>query len=165
MQARAMSKGKTYAFNKSDGLQSNQFNFRSSIKTSNGKMYFGGINGFNAFYPERIVPNSFIPAVRFVSLRLLNKKVNQSDSESPQNTALFEKNEIKLKYNQNSFTVSFAALSYQAPEKNSYAYKLEGVDNNWIYTEKSTNSVTFNNLPSGKRERIEQRWIVERGSH
>ena len=137
-------------YNKSDGLQSNQFNFRSSIKTSNGKMYFGGINGFNAFYPERINPNSFIPAIRFVSLRLLNKKANQSDANSTQNTALFEKNEIKLKHNQNSFTVSFAALSYQAPEKNNYAYKLEGVDNNWIYTEKSDNSVTFNNLPSGK---------------
>ena len=80
-------------------------------------MYFGGINGFNAFYPERINPNSFIPAIRFVSLRLLNKKTNQSDANSTQNTALFEKNEIKLKHNQNSFTVSFAALSYQAPKK------------------------------------------------
>ncbi|MBN2765293.1 MAG: response regulator [Paludibacteraceae bacterium] len=142
--------GHPMVYNKSDGLQSNQFNFRSSLKTKNGKMYFGGINGFSAFVPEEINPNNYVPSVRYVSLKLLNKNTKISDSQTNKDFLLFEKESVKLKYNENSFTVSFAALSFQAPEKNSYVYKLEGLDNNWIYTENGNNTVTFNNLPSGK---------------
>lgn len=137
-------------FTKADGLQSNQFNFRSSVKARNGKMYFGGINGFNAFYPGGFNQNAYVPKVRIVDFKLFNKRVNVYDEDSPLSAAVYLSDKISLDHVQNSFSISFAALSFQAPEKNQYAFILEGADKEWNITSGGNNIATYNNLPPGK---------------
>ena len=137
-------------FTKADGLQSNQFNFRSSLKARDGKMYFGGINGFNAFYPKNFTQNSYVPKVRIVDFRLFNKRVNVTDDNSPLTAPVYDSEEVILKYNQNTFSVSFAALSYQSPEKNQYMYMLEGADKTWNVVENGNNTASYTNLAPGR---------------
>jgi len=137
-------------FTKADGLQSNQFNFRSSLRARNGKMYFGGINGFNTFYPKDFTQNQFVPKVRITEFRLFNKPVNVTDDGSPLSAPIYDSKEITLKYNQNTFSLSFISLSFQAPDKNQYTYIMEGVDKNWNISEKNNNSAYYTNLPPGK---------------
>lgn len=137
-------------FTQADGLQSNQFNFRSSLKARDGKMYFGGINGFNAFYPKDFTENNFIPKVRIVDFRIFNKQVNVAEEGSPLSAPIYDMKHLTLPYNQNTFSLTFAALSFQAPEKNRYSYIMEGVDKNWNVVENTNNTVSYTNLPPGK---------------
>ncbi|MHB9142679.1 MAG: response regulator, partial [Paludibacter sp.] len=139
-----------FVFTKADGLQSNQFNFRSSLRARDGKMYFGGINGFNAFYPKDIVENDFVPEVRIVDFKLFNRRVNVTDDKSPLSSPIYDLDELSLKYNQNTFSFSFAALSYEAPDKNRYTYFLEGVDKEWNIIESGNNTASYTNLLPGK---------------
>ncbi|MGL4411083.1 MAG: hybrid sensor histidine kinase/response regulator transcription factor [Bacteroidales bacterium] len=132
---------------KEDGLQSNQFNFKSILRSSTGKFYFGGVNGFNAFYPDRIRHNKYTPNIKITSFRLLNNSNEDLDSTSLTN--LNKNREVTLPHYNSSFSISFVALSYLSPSKNQYRYKLEGIDNKWIDIGNS-NEVTYSNLPSGK---------------
>lgn len=141
-------------FTMGDGLQGNQFNAQSSLKTSNNKFYFGGINGFNAFIPEALMDNKYIPPVYVTDIHLtytnddhLVKKI--LNLKQP----LYASREITLPYEYNSFTISFAALSYEDPTKNSYSYLLKGVDKEWIVNSKK-NSASYTNLSPGKYEFI-----------
>ena len=74
---RSKYKKKLKTYTQEDGLQSNQFNYRSSLKTKNGKFYFGGINGFNAFYPNEIKENKYNPPVIITNFELLDTDVLQ----------------------------------------------------------------------------------------
>lgn len=136
-------------FTKADGLQSNQFNFRSSLRASDGKIYFGGVNGFNAFYPKDFSENKFIPRVIINDFRLFNKQVSVSEMGSPLTAPVYDTKEIKLKHNMNTFSFKFVALSYQAPDKNRYVYFMEGVDKDWNVVENPDNTAYYTNLPSG----------------
>jgi ligand-binding sensor domain-containing protein/signal transduction histidine kinase/uncharacterized membrane-anchored protein YhcB (DUF1043 family) len=109
-----------------DGLQSNEFNGGAFFKTASGEMFFGGINGYNRFYPNEIKDNKFIPPIVLTSFKIFGKDVQL------QQTIEFIQ-DIKLSYKQNFFSFEFAALDYTNPEKNQYAYMLEGIDPEWIY--------------------------------
>ena len=136
-------------FTKADGLQSNQFNFRSSLRARDGKIYFGGINGFNAFYPKNFTENQYIPKVRITDFRLFNKQVSMDDEDSPLTAPIYELRKLKLKHNQNTFSFSFAAMSYQAPDKNKFLYMMEGVDKIWNLVEDGSNTAYYTNLSPG----------------
>jgi signal transduction histidine kinase/ligand-binding sensor domain-containing protein len=107
----------------SDVLQSNEFNPGATFKSDSGEMFFGGINGFNAFYPDQITDNTHIPPVVITTVNLFHQAMvtNPSNAET-----------IKLKYNENTLSFEFAALDYAAPEKNQYAYMMEGLDEDWV---------------------------------
>jgi signal transduction histidine kinase len=109
-----------------DGLQSNEFNGGAYHKSSSGEMFFGGINGFNAFYPESIKDNPYIPLVVLTSL-------TQSGEDVEVGQAVENVNEVTFHWPNNFFEFEFAALSYMQPEKNQYAYKLEGFREDWNY--------------------------------
>ncbi|NDV70153.1 hybrid sensor histidine kinase/response regulator [Dysgonomonas sp. 25] len=135
-------------YTKQDGLQSNEFNYKSSLRTKDGKFYFGGINGITCFYPQDLSEkrNEAIPDVRITDFTLLDdedKKLSKKIMFS-----INKEENITLPYNKSSFIISFASLSYVSPAKNLYAYKLEGVDNDWNYIN-NNNSVTYINLPPG----------------
>jgi signal transduction histidine kinase/ligand-binding sensor domain-containing protein/DNA-binding response OmpR family regulator len=135
-------------YNKEDGLQSNQFNYKSSYKARNGKFYFGGINGFSSFYPQDLnaTKNIVIPPVEITGINLLGH--SDTETENDIQIKLNKKQKIKLPYDKSSFTVSYVSLSYISQAKNRYAYKLEGTDTDYNYVE-NNKSVTYVNLPYG----------------
>lgn len=133
-------------FTKDDGLQSNQFNFNASLKSTSGKLYFGGIDGFNSFYPEEFQDNTYIPPVYITDIRLNSGSRNNKLEEHRMPSYLRE--DISLPFNSNNITFRFAALSYEKSYRNKYSYILEGFDREWI--ESSTSNIaTYTNLPPG----------------
>jgi PAS domain S-box-containing protein len=118
--------GEIRNFNVRDGLQSNEFNRGACFKSRTGEMFFGGINGFNTFYPENIKDRNYIPPVILTSLKIFNKTISFSQP-------LYEIDRITLPYNQNFLSFEFAAIDYSTPGNNTYAYKMEGIDKDWVY--------------------------------
>jgi len=106
-----------------DGLQSNEFNGNACLVSKDGEMFFGGIDGFNAFYPDQIQDNPVVPPVVLTSLTHDGERINlgMTDSET----------EIIFRWPHNAFEFEFAALSFAHPEKNQYAYYLEGFEETW----------------------------------
>lgn len=111
-----------------DGLQSKLFTAiyteAAASKGKDGTLYFGGINGFNAFNPADIHPNRYVPPVIITQFKLFDKTIPGKG----------EAKDIELDYDQNFFSFEFAALNYTNSHKNQYAYQLEGVDKEWIYS-------------------------------
>lgn len=133
-----------------DGLHRNFYCERASFMTSDGTIMFGGSNGFNTFQPSSFNRNNYIPPVYITEISLTNCKDSKECREIiGNNNALYLLKEIRIPYTHNSFTISFAALSYVNPEGNTFSYKMEGLDNNWLSNVKN-NYVTYNNLAPGK---------------
>ncbi|MGH7450202.1 MAG: two-component regulator propeller domain-containing protein [bacterium] len=130
-----------HCYDVSDGLQSNMFTIGAFFKNHNGEMFFGGINGFNRFHPSRIKEDSFVPPILVTALKIFDKPVSLA-------TGLQKAQTIKLRHTDNFITFEFAALSYSHPERNQFAYKLEGVDRDWIYCG-SRNTASYTGLPHG----------------
>ncbi|MEP1034112.1 two-component regulator propeller domain-containing protein [Ekhidna sp.] len=134
-------------YDQSHGLVSKGFNADAFFEDSDGRFFFGSGNGFNFFHPDSIRPSTYIPPVYFSDLKVLNQSVNISDSILDKHINLVES--ISLNYEQNFFTLNFAALEYFAAEKITYAYQLEGFSSDWIYTDASNRQATFTNLDHG----------------
>jgi signal transduction histidine kinase/ligand-binding sensor domain-containing protein/DNA-binding response OmpR family regulator len=135
-----------------DGLQGKEFNRSSALCTSDGEIFFGGPDGLNAFYPDEIKEDTSVSRMIFKDLRIFNKSIlygqkynNRILLEKP----IFNTDKIALKYDENSFTIEFTALNYFFPDKNLYAYKLDGFDNQWTNTEGKNNAATYTNLNNG----------------
>ncbi|HSC53834.1 MAG TPA: two-component regulator propeller domain-containing protein [Phnomibacter sp.] len=122
--------GAVQNFYESDGLQSNQLNYNSAIQTSRGEMIFGGINGFNVFYPDSIEPRSTMPPLQLTRLTVSNQPVHLNQEYISRHDK-WKIDAIKLPYSNASISMEFAALEYSAPDKISYAYYLEGWDKGW----------------------------------
>lgn len=128
-----------------DGLVGNQFQTNSVLKAGDGRIYFGATNGFNAFYPNLIKTNGIPPLVHITSLRIMNREENTED-----NIPLNLSGKLNLGYSDaRMITISFASLSYCSPEKNQYAYMLDGFDKGWNYVGNQSQA-TYTNLPAGK---------------
>jgi ligand-binding sensor domain-containing protein/signal transduction histidine kinase len=128
-----------------DGLQSNFFWSGSFCRGRDGTLYFGGTNGFNAFHPDSIRDNPNIPPVVITGFHVLNDPV-------PLTQYGRRIDEVRLSHDQDFFSFEFVALSYTAPEKNQYAYFMQGFDRGWIqagtrryaaYTHLDPGSYTF----------------------
>lgn len=136
-----------------DGLQSNEFQELAFLKRQNGEMIFGGVNGFNAFYPEKIKDNPFKAKVVISNFFISNEVLKRGEERNGRvilNKSIDEIDNLELKHFENSFSFEFAALHYSAPNKNRFAYKLEGFDEDWIYTNSSKRFATYTNLEFGK---------------
>jgi len=132
-----------------DGLQGNEFNPRAAFKDDNGYMYFGGTNGFNIFHPDSISDNQNIPPVVITDFQLFNKSV-QPGAGSPIQKNISLVNTITLAHDQDVFAFEFAALDFCSPDKNKYAYKMDGVDPDWVYTDAERRFVTYTKLNPGE---------------
>jgi ligand-binding sensor domain-containing protein/signal transduction histidine kinase/DNA-binding response OmpR family regulator len=143
--------GKTNTYNTGDGLQAMEFEANAYMKTRNGKMFFGGINGFNTFHPEEIKHNKFVPPVYITGFQLFNQEVPIATADSPLQQDITLTRSITLNYQQSGISFTFAALNYLAPENNTYAYKLIGLDKNFNYTS-SGNKAYYTNLSPGEYE-------------
>lgn len=130
-------------FNVGNGLLCNQFNYKSGLTDSSGKMYFGSINGLVAFAPDSFMINKYISPIAITGFKVLNADKTFSHEKNDKS------NGITLSYDMSSFSIDFAALSYSAPEQNRYAYRMLGLEDKWIYLNKAQ-TIIFSNLPSGK---------------
>ncbi|MFY9151758.1 MAG: two-component regulator propeller domain-containing protein [Prolixibacteraceae bacterium] len=137
-------------YSKEDGLQGDQFFQQSFLKTRSGEIYFGGYNGFNSFHPDKLKDNTFIPQVHITDFQIFNKHVTSGISGSQFETHISEAKEITLHSDQSVFSFSFAAINYTHPEKNQYAYMMEGFEKDWNYTDATRRYTTYTNLDPGE---------------
>jgi diguanylate cyclase (GGDEF)-like protein len=129
-------------YDATDGLQSNEFNFGAYHRGKDGELFFGGINGLNAFYPDSIRRNRHVPPVVLTAFLKLNQ---HADLDRP----LSELDEVLLKHKDYVVSFEFAALDFTAPQRNRYAYKLEGFDEDWIDLG-ALRRATYTNLDAGE---------------
>jgi len=135
-----------------DGLQSNEFNEGAYFRTAEGELLFGGVNGVTAFYPDSIQENPFPPQVAITDFRIFYERVQPGDSiegEVVLSKAIEFTDELVLTHEQSVFSFEFAALHFAAPNKNRFAYRLEGFDRDWIYTDARQRTATYTSLDPG----------------
>ncbi len=128
-------------FDVSDGLQGNTFNAQAYAAGNDGAIFFGGVNGFNAFYPDRIEQNDHNPSLVITEVTLFNQ-VLASDITGC--TA-----SLQLTHDQNFLSFEFAALDYTSPSENTYAYKMEGLEENFVQAGNKRNA-DYPNLAWGE---------------
>jgi signal transduction histidine kinase/ligand-binding sensor domain-containing protein len=128
-------------FDTTHGLQSHEFNFGAYLRGRDGQLYFGGVNGFNAFDPGRVVDNPHVPPVVLTDFR-------RADLEA-EAIRISQVEAIELTHKDYFVAFEFAALDYTAPERNRYMYRLEGFDDDWIDIGKSRRA-TYTNLSPGR---------------
>ena len=136
----------------SDGLQDNIFNRGASFVASDGEMFFGGHRGYNSFYPDKQDEQVFSSPVVITDIKVFNQSWTAlSDKERSEISSLSPRftDEIVLNYKRNNFSMEFSALEYANPERNQYAYRLDGFDAGWQYTDASKRFAYYNNLKSG----------------
>ena len=135
-------------YTKANGLLNDQFNFSSAYKDLQGRMYFGSVKGFISFHPGEFLKSNYTPLVYITGFQVNNKElaINKNGSSLERSITYTEK--IDLAYDQSTFSIDFASLSYSAPEMSEYAYKMEGLDNDWTYL-KTNRKVYFTDLSPG----------------
>ncbi|HSV11258.1 MAG TPA: ATP-binding protein, partial [Hanamia sp.] len=119
-------------FSQSDGLQSNQFSFNAALSLKSGEFLFGGIKGFNVFYPDSVYDKKQTPQVFLTGLKINNTSIEENDSYVAKRN-LEKINQVNLPFDQAILSLDFVALDYTGTDKIKYAYLLEGWDKNWIY--------------------------------
>ena len=128
-------------FQDTDGLQADEFNLGASFRSKDGELLFGGVNGFNVFFPDQIVRNTTVPPLALTSFLKLNQPVDVEQS-------LVDLEQVNLKYSDYVVSFEFTALDFRSPGDNRYAYKLDGLDEDWIELG-TRNEITFTNLSPG----------------
>lgn len=140
---------KSTHFTEWDNLQSRQFNYNAGYKAVDGEMYFGGIKGFNSFYPKDIIIESIESEVVLTNFQLFNKDVSVHDGKNILKNAINYTNHIELSHKQSVISLGYAAVNFKEPAKIKYAYKMEGFDNRWNYVN-FQRKATYTNLPPGE---------------
>jgi ligand-binding sensor domain-containing protein len=130
-----------------NGLQSNQFT-PAVYKTQSGEIFFGGINGVTAFYPEKIVEAPSLPTVVFTDFKIFNKSVKIGSNNPILKKNIEDAQEIHLSYKHSVFTFTYATLDYSANDRIQYAYIMEGFESNWNYVGRRR-FATYTNLNPG----------------
>ena len=133
--------GNVRTFDVSDGLQSYEFNGNAGFRSRSGEMFFGGINGFNAFYPSRIVERNVKPTVEITGFYRFNEEMELA-------RPVYAMDNIDLSWRDSVIGFEFAVFDFAAPAKGRYRYKLEGFDEQWLEI-RGRNHVTYTNLDPG----------------
>ena len=145
--------GRLRHFDPADGLPQVQFRNRSGCTGPGGWLYFGSQAGLVYFHPDSLRPNPYRPPVRLTSFRLFNREVPVGASPEDGTFALPAQigrlDQLSLRHDQRLFSLGFAALNYRHPEENQYAYRLQGFDTAWVYTQASERLATYTNLAPG----------------
>ena len=127
-------KRKTFRnFSVNDGLQSNQFSFNAGSKLSTGEFLFGGINGFNIFFPEAIKGFNQQNNLLLTDFYVNNQPIEESKNDLVSEWESGKIKEVSLPYDQTTLSLEFVALDYNNADKINYAYYLEGWDAQWNY--------------------------------
>ena len=155
-------------FDKSDGLQDDEFNSGAYFQAKDGKMYFGGLQGFNAFYPEKILKDTIPPQTVITKFKIFNKeigilpfsksdlleKINGSEiirdgKDYYLSQVITYANEITISYLEKVISFEYAGIHFNSPEKITYKYILENFEEEWNYVD-NIKFATYTNLPAGE---------------
>jgi signal transduction histidine kinase/ligand-binding sensor domain-containing protein/DNA-binding NarL/FixJ family response regulator len=139
-------------YNETEGLQGREFTENSSYKTREGELIFGGGNGFNIFKPANIHSNKNAPDLVFTDFEIFNQSINVGEKINGRvilPKSITELNSLTLKYNDNMFSVEFAALNFFNPDKVKYQYMMDGFDKGWINADNNIRKATYTNLDAG----------------
>lgn len=139
-------------FDELDGLQGREFNEKAAYRLREGLLAFGGPNGFNLFDPQKIQVNQAVPPIVFTNLQVFNHTVKVGEKIKGKvilKQALTQTQSLVLPYNANDFSIEFAALGYSPSTRHAYAYRLEGFNRDWIYTDGSQRKAIYTNLNPG----------------
>jgi len=148
--------GFSYVFRRydaADGLQGNAFNANAGYKTRAGELIFGGANGFNIFKASQIQNDSSKPLIVLTELQIAGRNVGIAEKIGGNvllKSALVVTSSIKLHYNQNGFTLAFAALNFFNPQKIRYKYMLEGFDQHWQELGSDNRRAAYTNIDPGE---------------
>nr|WP_184543064.1 hybrid sensor histidine kinase/response regulator [Mucilaginibacter sp. FT3.2]MBB6230327.1 signal transduction histidine kinase/ligand-binding sensor domain-containing protein/DNA-binding response OmpR family regulator [Mucilaginibacter sp. FT3.2] len=137
-------------FTVEDGLQSDEFKPHAAAKALDGTLYFGGVNGFNTFDPDKIVENAYDPPLILTDFQIFNKTVQvaSDNAPSPLKEDISETKAITLTHEQSVISFEFVSLDFALANKKEYAYQLVGFDKGWNYVG-TKNNATYTNLPAG----------------
>ena len=139
-------------YSESDGLPGNTLNptgLQGSCRARDGEMWFGSRSGLTSFYPDRISANPYVPPVVLTGLLLFNNPVRPG-ANSPLSRPIWAQDSLTLNHRQGIFTLEFSALSFAAPEKNRYRYRLEPLEKDWNQVASRQRLATYTSLPPGK---------------
>jgi signal transduction histidine kinase/sugar lactone lactonase YvrE len=131
-----------------DGLHGNEFTNKAYFQSKSGEIYAGGIRGFTVFHPDNLGDNPHIPKIVLTDLQIYDKSLKPGKNSTLKQT-ISQTRQITLNYSQNTLTLEFSALEYLNPSKNKYAYKMEGIDQDWVYTDASRRFATYTQLDPG----------------
>lgn len=134
-------------YTKAHGLLTDQFNYNSGYRAPDGTLYFGSVKGLVSFDPGFVITDRSPPPVYITGFQVNNEELPINGE--PLQKAITFTDTISLRYNQSSFSLSFAALTYIAPEMTQYAYKLDGLDKEWTFL-KTNRKVYFTDLSPGE---------------
>src|SRR6185312_15387101 len=134
-----------------NGLQADEFKAHCALKSRTGAFYFGGVNGFNSFFPDQIVESQYDPSLVFTRFQIFNKDVSVSKGDgdpSPLKEDISEAKSIRLSHSQSALSFEYASLDFASPDKKKYAYMLENFDKGWNYVD-DKNTAVYTNIPPG----------------
>lgn len=146
------SENKFINYTPADGIQGNIFMVNAYYKDSDGKLYFGGRNGFTFFDPSRISINTNEPKIYLSGLQVFNNDIAIGDSVNGKvllPVAINEMESVTLTHKEKEFSILFSIIHFQNPEENLAEYMLEGWDDHWNLIPASPGRITFANLPDG----------------
>ena len=132
----------------SDGLQSDEFS-TGCFQAPDGEILFGGTNGLNAFVPENVRDDAYVPPVVITNFTIFNRPV-RIGAGSVLEKAIPYVESLTLPHEHNVFSFEFAALSYANAHKNRYRYRLEGFDTAWNEVDSKRRLATYTNLDPGE---------------
>jgi len=141
-------------YNVADGLQDNDFNQWAHFKDKTGRMYFGGINGFNSFSPVEIIEKPYRSQIAITDFNILHKPV-AIGYDSLWGRIILEKSiteteQVELSYDENILTIEITPLEFHNPQRNLFTYRMKGFDKNWIFGDASNRRITYTNLDPGE---------------
>jgi len=142
-----------------DGLQGREFNEGSALKTREGELIFGGPNGFNLFVPNEASTFSSSKILHIYGLEIFGKEIEASGEPKKKahiRSNVLDNSTIRLKFRENMFSLKFVNVDFLNPKRISYRYKLEGFNDQWIYTGWGDRKATFTNLSPGKYKFVVQ---------
>jgi signal transduction histidine kinase/ligand-binding sensor domain-containing protein len=140
-------------YDRQDGLQDNEFSEDAYFRNEKtGEMFFGGVKGFNSFYPDSIEDNKYLPKVVFTDLQISNQSVHINEPVNGRiilSKPISLTNQITLAYDSKNIAIEFAALHYSNPLGNQYSHRLMKFDKDWILTDANNRIASYTNLVPG----------------
>jgi len=141
--------GELQTMGMSDGLIDGISNRFSSHIGHDDKWFLGGLGGILEYDQRYYRKNKHIPPLVFTDFKIFNQSMKIGNNSNDKKSIIYS-DEIVLRYDQAIFSFEFAALDYNQPEKNTYAYQMLGVDPDWVYTDASRRFATYTSLEPGE---------------